>query len=96
VSASVDVHGRVTLRRFAAFILEESPDEDLFDRPPAGCRHCRLVSDAAYRSVVDKFGERGVMDLIGLTGYYTMLAMVLNVTRVPLPEGTAPPLPALK
>ena len=57
--------------------------------------HCS-VSDAAYQSVVDKFGERGVMDLIGLTGYYTMLAMVLNVTRVPLPEGTAPPLPALK
>jgi 4-carboxymuconolactone decarboxylase len=54
------------------------------------------VSDAAYQSVVDKFGERGVMDLIGLTGYYTMLAMVLNVTRVPLPEGTVPPLPALK
>jgi 4-carboxymuconolactone decarboxylase len=57
--------------------------------------HCS-VSDAAYQSVVDKFGERGVMDLIGLTGYYTMLAMVLNVTRVRLPEGTAPPLPALK
>jgi 4-carboxymuconolactone decarboxylase len=55
-----------------------------------------VVSDAAYQAVVDKFGERGVMDLIGLTGYYTMLAMVLNVTRVPLPEGTPPPLPALK
>ena len=45
---------------------------------------------------MDKFGERGVMDLIGVTGYYTMLAMVLNVTRVALPEGTPPPLPALK
>jgi 4-carboxymuconolactone decarboxylase len=55
-----------------------------------------VVSDATYNAVVDKFGERGVMDLIGLTGYYTMLAMVLNVTRVPLPEGTTPPLSALK
>ena len=54
------------------------------------------VSDATYKRVVDRFGERGVMDLIGLTGYYTMLAMVINVTRVALPEGTAPPLPALE
>jgi 4-carboxymuconolactone decarboxylase len=54
------------------------------------------VSDVNYKRVVDRFGERGVMDLIGLTGYYTMLAMVLNVTRVALPEGTSPPLSPLK
>ena len=35
------------------------------------------------------------MDLIGLTGYYTMLAMVLNVTRLALPEGKSPPLAPL-
>ena len=54
------------------------------------------VSDATYQAVAERFGERGVMDLIGLTGYYTMLAMVLNVTRMPLPDGAPPPLPALK
>ena len=54
------------------------------------------VSDAAYQAVVEKFGERGVMDLIGVTGYYTLLALVLNVTRVALPDGAPPPLPALK
>ena len=54
------------------------------------------VSDATYKAVVEKFGERGVMDLIGLTGYYTMLAMVLNVTRMALPDGALPPLPALR
>ena len=51
------------------------------------------VTDATYKQVVDLVGERGVMDLIGLTEYYSMLAMVLNVTRVALPEGTKPPLP---
>ena len=56
----------------------------------------KAVSDATYNAVVQKFGERGVMDLIGVTGYYTMLAMVLNVTRIALPEGTPPPLPMLK
>jgi 4-carboxymuconolactone decarboxylase len=54
------------------------------------------VSDATYKAIVERFGERGVMDLIGVTGYYSMLAMVLNVTRIPLPDGASPPLAPLK
>ena len=54
------------------------------------------VSDATFKAVADRFGERGVIDLIGLTGYYTMLAMVLNVGQQPLPGGVTPPLPMLK
>ena len=56
----------------------------------------KAVSDPVFKAVVEKFGERGVIDLIGLTGYYTMLAMVLNVAQQPLPGGAPPPLPALK
>ena len=54
------------------------------------------VGDATFKAMVDKFGERGVIDLIGLTGYYTMLAMVLNVAQQPLPGGAPPPLQILK
>jgi 4-carboxymuconolactone decarboxylase len=54
------------------------------------------VSDAAYQAVVDRFGERGVVDLIGISGYYTMVSMVLNVGRHPLPDGVPAPLPQLK
>ena len=54
------------------------------------------VSDAAFKGVLDRFGERGVIDLIAVTGYYTMLAMVLNVARQPLPGGVPPPLQPLK
>jgi 4-carboxymuconolactone decarboxylase len=53
------------------------------------------VSDTTFKAVADRFGERGVIDLIGLTGYYTMLAMVLNVGQQPLPGGVAPPLAIL-
>ena len=56
----------------------------------------KCVSDATYQSALDKFGERGVIDLIGVSGYYTLVSMVLNVDRQPLPEGTPPPLPELK
>ena len=56
----------------------------------------KRVSDPTFKAMLDKFGERGVIDLIGLTGYYTMLAMVLNVAQQPLPGGAPPPLPLLK
>jgi 4-carboxymuconolactone decarboxylase len=45
------------------------------------------VSDATFKSAVDKFGEKGVVDLIGVMGYYQMVAMLLNVDRYPLPAG---------
>jgi len=58
--------------------------------------HTKSVSDSAFKAVLDRFGERGVIDLIGLTGYYTTLAMVLNVAQQPLPGGAAPPLQPVK
>ena len=54
------------------------------------------VSDAAYEALLQRFGERGVIDLIGVCGYYTLVSMVLNVARHPLPEGVPAPLPELK
>jgi len=50
------------------------------------------VSDAAWNAALARFGERGVIDLIGTCGYYGAVSMVLNAARVPLPEGVAPPL----
>jgi len=53
------------------------------------------VSDATYARAVGRFGEQGVIDTIGLTGYYTMIAMVLNTARTPLPAGAKPELAPL-
>jgi len=55
----------------------------------------KAVSDSAYAEVVKHFGERGAVDLIGVVGYYTLVSMILNVDRHPLPDGAAP-LPPLK
>lgn len=52
----------------------------------------KQVSDAAYARVVKHFGERGAVDLIGVIGYYTLVSMILNVDRVPLPGGAPAPL----
>jgi 4-carboxymuconolactone decarboxylase len=50
------------------------------------------VSDDNYKRVLERFGERGVFDLIAVNGFYSLVAMCLNVDRTPLPEGVAPPL----
>ena len=50
------------------------------------------VSDATYARAVATLGEQGVIDALGITGYYTMLAMVLNTARTPLPDGVKPSL----
>jgi 4-carboxymuconolactone decarboxylase len=48
------------------------------------------VSDPTYARAVAKLGEQGVIDVLGITGYYTMLAMVMNTTRTPLADGVKP------
>ncbi|MGA0023801.1 MAG: carboxymuconolactone decarboxylase family protein [Burkholderiales bacterium] len=53
------------------------------------------VSDAMYARAVARFGERGVVDLITVNGFYVLVSMCLNVDRTPLPEGTPLPLPPL-
>jgi len=53
------------------------------------------VSDTKYQAAIDRFGERGVMDLVGGIGYYSLVSMILNVAQVPLPEGETPPLKPL-
>jgi 4-carboxymuconolactone decarboxylase len=52
----------------------------------------KRVSDATYQRAVAKFGEQGVIDLLGVTGYYTFLAIVMNATRTALPENMVEPL----
>jgi 4-carboxymuconolactone decarboxylase len=50
------------------------------------------VRDATFAAAREAFGERGIVDLIGASGYYGLVSMVLNVARHPLPDGVAPPL----
>ena len=52
----------------------------------------KRVSDATYARAVAKFGEQGVIDLLGVIGYYNLLAIVMNTTRTPLPVGMPEPL----
>ncbi|WP_148575543.1 carboxymuconolactone decarboxylase family protein [Nocardioides caldifontis] len=52
----------------------------------------RQVSDATYAAAVAALGETKVVEVVGTAGYYTTLAMTMNLARTPPPEG-APRLP---
>ena len=54
-------------------------------------RRDHAVDDATYAKATDKFGERGVMDLIAVNGYYDVVSMTLNVARIMPPAGEQVP-----
>jgi 4-carboxymuconolactone decarboxylase len=57
--------------------------------------HDKKVSDPVYKAAVDKFGERGVMDVIGIIGYYDLVSMTLITMQATAPNDSVPPLPDL-
>jgi 4-carboxymuconolactone decarboxylase len=51
------------------------------------------VSETTYRRAIAKFGERGVLDMVGLVGYFSTVSMVMNVAHTPpQPDATVLPL----
>ena len=55
----------------------------------------RNVDDTAFNRALALFGEQGVVDLIGVSGYYTAVSMTLNVAHVMPPDGVPLPLKPL-
>jgi len=50
------------------------------------------AGDAPFEAVRAKFGLEGALELIALSGYYSLMAMVLNTAGMPLAGGAEPPL----
>ncbi len=71
------------------------PDEEVVYNFASEMFKTTQVSDSVFRAAVDKFGERGVVDLTGVMGYYCFVSMMLNVDRYPLADGDKPELKPL-
>ena len=72
------------------------PDEEAVYNFTKELVDAKQVSDSTFHAAVDKFGERTVVDLIGVIGYYHFVSMMLNVDRYPMPEGAQPELKPLR
>lgn len=50
----------------------------------------RALSDGTYAAAEGVLGQTGLVDLVGVLGYYTLVSMTLNAFRVPPPDGSQP------
>jgi 4-carboxymuconolactone decarboxylase len=68
-------------------------DEGLVYRVCEELFRTRRLADASFREAVDTLGEAGLVEIIAIIGYYTLIANALNVFQVALPAGATPPFP---
>jgi 4-carboxymuconolactone decarboxylase len=61
-------------------------DETLIYNVLEELRNNRSLSDPTYAQLLKRFGEQGVIDLVAHYGYYSLLAMTMNVARTAVPE----------
>jgi 4-carboxymuconolactone decarboxylase len=72
------------------------PDEDAVYNFATELLEKKQVSDATFAAANGLLGERGVVELISVMGWYGTVSMLLNVDRYPLPEGAVAELKPLK
>jgi 4-carboxymuconolactone decarboxylase len=68
-------------------------DEALVYRVCSEIFRTQRLSDESFKEAIAAFGERGVVEIISIIGYYTLIGNTLNVFQVPLPEGEKLPFP---
>ena len=51
------------------------------------------VDPATYAAAAELLGDRGIVELVTLCGYYTLVSFTLNAFDVALPPGEAPTWP---
>ncbi len=64
-----------------------SADEDMIYSYTTELARNKRVSDITFERVKARFGTKGVVDLTGIAGYYTFLAMQLNSAQYKIPKG---------
>ena len=67
-----------------------SPEESAIHSFARELLETRLVSDATFARATQLFGQNGVVDLVGIMGYYGLVSMTLNTFQMPLPAGEPP------
>ncbi len=68
------------------------PDEEAVYNFSSELLAAKQVGDQTFKAAKDALGERGVVDVIGVMGWYGTVSMLLNVDRYPLPDGVQPEL----
>ncbi len=67
------------------------PDEELVYDFCTALHRQHFVGDALFQRAMETLGERGVIDLVAVSGFYVAVSMVLNVAEIPIPPGEKSP-----
>jgi 4-carboxymuconolactone decarboxylase len=67
-----------------------SADEDLIYSFCMELYTTKTIGKPTYAAALDMFGEKALVELVGLLGYYAMIAMTLNVFDVGASENRQP------
>jgi 4-carboxymuconolactone decarboxylase len=67
------------------------PDEELVYDFSTTLHRQHKIDDPLFQRALETFGERGVVDLVAVNGFYTAVSMILNVAEIPLPPGEKSP-----
>src|SRR5215207_6308663 len=73
--------------------LREEPERAVYEVSSA-LLATRRVPEALYRQGVAALGERGMVELVAILGYYSLVALTLNAFELGLPDAYAPELGA--
>ena len=87
--AGVDEAVIEAIRTGAAPVFNDHVERVVFEFSLAVASEGR-VSDEQYRTAQADLGERALVELVALIGYYTMVSFTLNVFDIPAPGGTRP------
>lgn len=96
--AGLEAHIIDAIRKLEAPRLSFEADRELYSFVVEMLNNAK-VSDDTYKPILERWGEIGTVELTALVGYYSMVALTLNIHRIPLPEtvsadllkGEAPP-----
>jgi len=89
VKAGIDPAKLETIRSGGTPTFEKADEQAIYDFT-SEMLNTRRVSPATFERATKEFGQTGVIDLVGIIGYYGLVSVTLNAFELPVPDGKPP------
>jgi 4-carboxymuconolactone decarboxylase len=86
IKAGIDPAAIEAIRAGGTPTLTKSDEQAIYDFASELVK-TRRVSAPAFERAKKELGETGVIDMVGIIGYYSLVSVTLNAFELPLPEG---------
>lgn len=90
LKAGIDPAVLASIRTAQTPAFEKSDEQAVYDLARE-LFDAHNVSEATYRRAVTELGQKAVVELVGILGYYTLISMTIKTFEVAVPEGKPEP-----